>query len=168
MLASQVLRVRRARHLLRAVLVGLMVVGARREGRASPGRLGQMNHQPGQEEGGKSKDHKCGPPGEGGDVARDGKPEARAEQLTGEDEAIDPATLAGREIVADERGNERPGCCRDRPQEHASEEQLTEAADARAPQHRRAPQHNRAAERPRAPDPVSEHPERQRRHHRNQ
>src|SRR5207253_9265392 len=90
-------------------------------------RLGELEHEPREREGGQGEDHERGAPGERGDVAGDGKADAGSPELAGEDVAVDPAALRGGEVVAYERGDERAGRRGDAAEEDAREEELAEA-----------------------------------------
>src|SRR5689334_24820710 len=57
--------------------------------------------------------------------------DAGADELAGEDDAVDPAALGGGEVVAHERRDDRPGGRGDRPEDEPREEEMPEARDCR-------------------------------------
>ena len=75
-------------------------------------RLGQMEEQIRQEEGGNGQYPERQPPREGGDVPRHREPQAGSDQLAGQDETVDPPAFSTLEVVADERCHNGAGGAR--------------------------------------------------------
>ena len=128
---------------------------------AAARRLRQPDDEPGEHKGRQGQDHERRPPRQGGDVAGDREADARAEELAGEDEAVDPAALGRGEVVADERGDERPGGRGHGAEREPRQQELAEVGHGRAPDHRDAPEHDRQAEEPGSAHAVREDSERE-------
>ena len=157
------------RGLARLVRLRRQRTASRARVRRAPPRAGSRKPQdePAEHERGDGEDDERGAPAadprDGGDVTRDGEAEAGSEELSREDEAVDPAALGGGEPIADERRGERAGRGDDGAEGEPREQELVEVRHRRAPEHRGGPEEDHEAERRRPLDLVGEHAERQRR-----
>ncbi len=132
-----------------------------KRGDATSGRLGQPEHEPGQKEGRQGQQHEGRPPRQGGDVAGHREADAGADQLAGEDVAVDAAALGSLEVVADQRRHHRAGGGGDRAEHEAGQDQPAEGGDGGAPDHGHPPGGDGQPEDPGAAAAVGHHAERQ-------
>jgi len=92
----------------------------------APQGLGQTEEEIRQHEGGHGQYPERQPPGEGGDISRHCESQAGSDQLTGQDEAVDPPALSTLEVVADERCHNRAGRAGNEAQCEPGEQELPE------------------------------------------
>src|SRR5581483_4457157 len=100
-LAGEALRVGLVRLLV--LPFGLLLALVLEHALAAASRLGQTRDEDGERERRQREDDERGTPRRGCDVARHGEAESGAEELAGEDVAVDAPSLPAAEIVADER-----------------------------------------------------------------
>ena len=137
--------------------------------RATPRRFGCRQHVAGQHKCGQRERHERRSPRQRGDVTGDGEAESGAQQLAGQDVAVDLAPFGAGEVVTDEGGDHRARRSCHQAEEHTDQQQLLERADRRARDHGQSPHDDRGSERPRTVRPIRQNAERNaghRAHHR--
>jgi hypothetical protein len=141
-------------------LVHLDRLAVHREGLvAAAHRLGHAYDEPGERERREREHHEGGAPRQRRDVAGDREPDPRADELPGQDEAVDPSALGTVKVVADEGCDEWSSACRHGAECHPRHEQLADRRDRGTPDHCSAPEDDCGAQRPRTVDAIRQYAE---------